>query len=250
MSERFSRTELLLGTDAVARLASCRVLVAGLGAVGSYAVEGLARAGVGELLLVDFDVVQPSNINRQLYAMDSTVGKPKVELAQRRVLDINPDCRVDASRIFIDEDTLPGLLDGPPHVLIDAIDSLNPKVNLLVAATQTTAHVISSMGAASRTDPACVRVGDLWTSHGCPLARLIRKRLRRRGCERPIRCVYSTEPPSKPDAREGMDEQAPPEHFHRGRPRRPLGSFSCLTGMFGLLAASEAISHLLGEMIR
>ena len=247
MSERFSRTELLLGPDAVERLASCRVLVAGLGAVGSYAVEGLARAGVGSLRLVDFDVVQPSNINRQLYAMDSTVGKPKVELAQTRVLDINPDCRVEALCVFVDEETLPALLEGPPHVVIDAIDSLNPKVNLLQTATLTTAHVISSMGAASRTDPAYVRVGDLWTSHGCPLARLIRKRLRRRGCKRPIHCIYSTEPPSKPGVDEATVEQARPEHFHRGRPRRPLGSFSCLTGMFGLMAASEAISHLLGE---
>ena len=247
MSERFSRTELLLGADAVKRLASSRVLVAGLGAVGSYAVEGLARAGVGELRLVDFDVVQPSNINRQLYAMDSTVGQPKVELAGKRVLDINPDCRVEALRVFIDEETLPGLLEGPPDVVIDAIDSLNPKVNLLVAATGTAAQVISSMGAASRTDPSCVRVGDLWSSRGCPLARLIRKRLRRRGCERPIRCVYSTEPPARVKPNDGNDAQAQPEHFHRGRPRRPLGSFSCLTGMFGLMAASEAVSHLLGS---
>ena len=247
MRERFARTELLLGREAVDFLATRQVLVAGLGAVGSYAVEGLARAGIGSLRLVDFDVVQPSNINRQLYAMDSTLGRPKVELARERVLDINPDCRVEAMRVFVDETTLPDLLAGPPDVVIDAIDSLNPKVSLLVAATRTASHVISSMGAASRTDPSQVRVGDLWASHACPLARLIRKRLRRRGCERPMRCVYSTERPRKRPGDVAEHLHLRPEDFHRGRPRPPLGSFSCLTGMFGLLAASEAIRYLLEE---
>jgi tRNA A37 threonylcarbamoyladenosine dehydratase len=246
MTGRFARTERLLGKEAVALLARQRVLVAGLGAVGSYAVEALARAGIGALRLVDFDVVQLSNINRQLYALESTLGRSKVEVARERVLDINPDCRVEAWRLFIDETTLPRILDGPPEVVVDAIDSLNPKVQLLAAASATSAYLVSSMGAASRTDPSRVRTGDLWQTRGCPLARLLRKRLRRLDCHRPIRCVYSTETPFKRLPEAGGEEPAPLETFHRGRPRQPLGSYASLTGIFGLTAANEAIRFILG----
>lgn len=235
---RFARTELLLGEEAMSRLGEARVVVCGLGAVGSYAIEALARAGVGTLRLVDFDVVQKSNINQQLYALESTLGQPKVTVATRRVCDIHPACRVEAMHTFIDEATLPDVLGGEPDVVIDAIDSLNPKVNLLHAAVMAERVVISSMGAATRTDPSAIRVADIAETEGCPLARLIRKRLRRRGITSGIRCVYSTESPQK--------RGASPEAKERGRPRAPLGSISFLTGMFGLMAAREAVARILG----
>ncbi|MBU0677953.1 MAG: tRNA threonylcarbamoyladenosine dehydratase [Verrucomicrobia bacterium] len=236
MTSRFIRTELLLGEKALARLAGTRVMVVGMGAVGSYATEGLARSGIGHLQLVDFDVAQESNINRQLYALSSTVGKPKVEVARERVLDINPDCTVDAITTFVDDITVCQLLADPPDVIIDAIDSLNSKVALLHAASERrVACIISSMGAATRMDPFSVRADDISKTKHCPLARLVRKRLRRRGIRTGIRCIYSVEEPRQTEV------EVEAEEFDRGRPRPPLGSFSCLTGIFGLVAATEAV---------
>lgn len=244
---RFVRTELLLGAEGLARLRNARVRVAGLGAVGSYAVEGLAHAGIGHLRLVDFDIVQPSNINRQLYALESTVGRPKVEVAAERVLDINPGCEVDVRRAFIDGDTAPDLLAGGFEAVIDAIDSLGPKVALLRAAHRAGLWTVSCMGAATRTDPLSIRIGDIASTERCPLARFVRKRLRRDGIASGIRCVYSLEPARAPAPHDADTDPAAPGFEHRrGRKRRPLGSLSTRTGMFGLTAATEVILHLAG----
>lgn len=235
---RFIRTELLLGEPAMATLRDATVVVCGLGAVGSYATEALARAGVGALRLVDFDTVQASNLNRQLYALDSTLGRPKTEVAAERVADINPECRLEPMKTFIDQVTLPDVLHGNPDVVIDAIDSLGPKVSLLRYAVEHGHAVISSMGAATRTDPFAIRVDDIANTVNCPLARLLRKRLRRQGVHAGIRCIYSTEPARR--------TRAAAEAKERGRPRAPLGSLSFMTGMFGLIAAREAVAALLG----
>ena len=244
---RFARTEMLVGPEGLARLHRARVLVAGLGAVGSYAVEGLARAGIGHLRLADFDILQPSNINRQLYALESTLGRPKVEVAAERVRDIHPACDIDARRVFIDADTAPDLVAGGIDIVIDAIDSLNPKVALLRAAHRAGLRILSCMGAATRIDPLALRVGDISDTMHCPLARLVRKRLRREGVVSGIRCVYSVEPPRETAAPpEGADPAPPGFEFRRGRARRPLGSLSTLTGMFGLIAATEAVLWLAG----
>jgi len=237
------RTELLLGTEAVQRLRESRVVVAGLGAVGSYAVEALARAGVTRLRLADRDRVHPSNINRQLYALHSTVGQPKPELAAARVRDIDPGAEVEAWEVDLDEHTIPALLDPPPDLLIDAIDSLQAKVTLLHLASRAGIPVISSMGAATRLDPSCIHVGALEDSHTCPLARLIRKHLRRRGPIRGIRCVYSSEPGRKAF----MEEESDPLLHGRSRPRHIMGSVSYMTGLFGLRVAGEALRMLLGD---
>lgn len=238
----FDRTELLLGPDALARLRQASVAVFGLGAVGSFAVEALARAGVGSLRLVDCDVVRESNLNRQLLALASTLGLAKTELAARRVLDINPRCHVDPRQAFVDRETAPGLLTPAPDVVIDALDSLGPKVQLLAAAQAMQGPaIVSSMGAAWRTDPFAVRVGDLAETRQCPLARYVRKRLRAGGITDGIRCVYSVEP-MPPAARRAIEAADGPDPAARGRPRRPLGSLACLTGLFGLIAAREAIA--------
>ena len=237
------RNELLLGPEGMKRLKGACVTVVGLGAVGSFAVEGLARAGVGHLRLVDFDEVRATNINRQLYALHSTIGKSKADLARDRVLDIHPGCSVDTMRVFVDEHTVSQVLDDSPGVVVDAIDSLSPKVTLLRAAVRAGVPlIISCMGAARRTDPQLIRVGDISETHRCPLARLIRKRLRQDGIVSGIRCIYSVEPPQGG----AMEESALREEevVSRGRPRKPLGSLGCLTGMFGLYAAREAIMAL------
>ncbi|MFH1464507.1 MAG: tRNA threonylcarbamoyladenosine dehydratase [Pseudomonadota bacterium] len=239
---RFERVELLLGAPAVARLAAARVTVVGLGAVGSYATEALARAGVGHLRLADFDTIQPSNLNRQLYALESTLGRPKVEVARARVLDIHPACEVEALDLFVHEDTVGRVLEGPPDVLVDAIDSLNPKLALLEAAVRAGVPVVSCMGAALKVDPAAVRVAPLEQTRICTLARQVRKRLGRRGIHGGIRCVFSIEPPAP-----AIGARRPEEHDDgRGRVRTTLGSLPTLPGIFGLVAANEALVQILG----
>jgi tRNA A37 threonylcarbamoyladenosine dehydratase len=242
MRDRFYRTELLLGKISLDRLHASHVTVCGLGAVGSYAVEGLARAGIGHLCLVDFDVVQASNINRQLYALESTVGRKKADVAFERVKDIHPDCAVEALDCFVDGETVNRVLDRRPDVVIDAIDSVGPKTELLASAVERGLSVISCMGAATRTDPFAIRVSDIGDTQWCPLARIIRKRLRRRGITRGVQCVYSVETSAK-----ATELEPPPEVFDRGRPRRPLGSLSFITGIFGLVAAREAVRVVLGR---
>ncbi|MDD2236761.1 MAG: tRNA threonylcarbamoyladenosine dehydratase [Kiritimatiellae bacterium] len=243
----FKRTALLAGPEGLQRLREARVTVVGLGAVGSFAVEALARSGIGHLRLIDFDVIHESNINRQLYALPSTIGEPKIELALKRVQSIHPDCEVRAESLFITEETAPQTLCDAPDILLDAIDSVNPKTCLLQAALEARCHVISAMGAATRTDPTLVRIADISETYNCPLAKFIRKRLRRRGIERGIRCVFSIEPPSK-DAVSEETDHAPGEvrsELGRGRPRNTLGSYCAIPAIFGLTAAQDAINTLL-----
>lgn len=238
--ERFARIRLLLGDDALQRLRAGFVTVVGLGAVGGHAVEGLARAGVGRLRLVDFDSVSRSNINRQLAALETTLGRPKAQVLAARVRDIDPGCDVEPLELFAAEETMDTILDGPPDLLIDAIDSVGPKVGLIAAATARGVPVLSSMGAAMRTDPTRVRLKDLADVTGCPLARRVRKKLRALGVDHGVCCVCSDEP--VPTHAVGQDADAAPSV--RGRPRRPLGSLPTLTGIFGLTLATEAIRRL------
>lgn len=244
--QRFSRTRLLIGEEAFSRLGSSHVAVVGLGAVGGYAVEGLARAGIGRFTLVDFDLIQPTNINRQILALDSTINRHKTEAASRRVADINPACRIEALDLFIDEQNVGTVLDRQPDVIIDAIDSLNPKVQLLRAAHGSGILTFSSMGAALRTDPQKIRVDDLSRTDHCPLAKRIRKRLRKDGITSGITCVYSTEPVRFDFSRQ--DDEGAPDlaeiTVDRGRERNTLGSLPTVTAIFGLTIANEVIRQL------
>lgn len=240
------RTVRLLGEEAVGRLAASRVCVFGLGAVGSYAVEGLARAGVGNFRLVDFDVFKPSNINRQLYALHSTVGMAKAAVAAARVKDINPAARVEAVEKFAHADTLPELLTERFDLVIDAVDSLNPKTEIIAAAAERGIRVFSAMGAATRLDADAIGFAPLFEAAGCPLARQLRKRLRRRGVEGDLWCVYSDEERNLAAVVQPEDENRPVEggEYSRGRARSVLGSLSTITGLFGLRLAHEAIRRL------
>lgn len=237
-----ARTEQLLGPEAYGKLTSATVAVFGLGGVGAYAVEALARAGVGHLRLIDYDVVNPTNLNRQLLATRSALGQPKVEVATHRVLDINPECQVDPRRIFINEESIPMLLEGPLDVVIDAIDSVNCKVNLLMAATSQGLAVVSSMGAGGRTDGSQVFVGDISESRNCPLARIIRQRIHRRGLHTGVRCVYSIETARNTLPHDPVDVDI---HDGPGRKRTPLGTISYMPALFGLRAAEETIRLIL-----
>jgi len=243
--DRFIRTQRLLGEERFRLLQSKMVTVVGLGAVGGYVVEGLVRAGVSRLRVVDFDTIQPSNLNRQIFALETTLGRPKTEIARERVLAINSDCHIEALQLFAGGDTLDQILDPEPDLLIDAIDSLNPKTQLLHEAYLRKIPTISSMGAALRTDPTLIRSGDIFSSSNCPLAKHLRKRLRRRGVAEGISCVYSVE---KTD----FDYELPKEEVNvgdtpyaeRGRQRHVLGSLPTITGIFGLTIANQAIMRL------
>lgn len=240
--DRLARTRLLLGDDAIRILQQSKVAIAGLGAVGSYAVEALARCGIGEFVLVDFDQIQPSNINRQLFALESTLGRLKTDVARERILDINPACRVQRLNLFLQSGNSAPVLATQPDLLIDAIDSLTPKLGLLEAAVRAGVPVLSSMGAATRTNPACIHVADLFATRTCPLARFVRKGLRRRGITHGIRCVFSDEPVRKAFVPTEADNW---NHALPGRVRNTLGSLSMITGIFGLTLARETVAELL-----
>ncbi|MHB9038375.1 MAG: tRNA threonylcarbamoyladenosine dehydratase [Armatimonadota bacterium] len=247
-NERFCRIELMLGPDACARLREASVTVVGLGAVGSYAIEGLARSGVGRLRLVDFDKVVPSNINRQLYALTSTLGRPKCEVARERVLDINPDCKVESIHGFVDGETVTELIGECPGLVIDAIDSLNPKVELLSAVRAKEIPLISCLGAALRLDPTMIRIATIENVHHCPLGRAVRKRLKRRGVPIDFPCIFSDEPVPNPLPIARPTSSLGEGHIiDRGRTRNTLGSMPTITGMFGLTAANLAIKILVGR---
>lgn len=238
----FARTEQLLGEDGYARLTQARVAVFGLGGVGSFAVEALARAGVGHLRVVDHDVVNPSNLNRQLFALRSTLGTPKVEVARARILDINPEAEVDARHRFINNDSVAELLEPQPDVVVDAIDSLNAKAGLLEAAHRLGLPTVSAMGAGGKLRGDLIQVGDLEDTWNCPLARLIRKRLHARGIHRGITCVFSPEPCRNDLKPNPVDIDA---HVGPGRKRTPLGTVSYMPALVGLRVAEEVLRKLL-----
>lgn len=240
----YSRSELLLGEAALERLAASRVTVFGLGGVGSFAVEALARAGVGHLRLVDHDVVGPSNLNRQLFALRSTLGQPKAEVAAARVRDINPGCDVDPRVAFIHTDTLPELLEPRPDVVIDAIDSMTCKVALMRTAHEAGLPIVTAMGAGGRMDSSQLFVGDLSHTRICPLAARVRKELRKAGITKGIRCVYSLEPADNKRPANPVDIEP---HRGPGRARRPVGTISYMPAIVGLKVAEEALRMLLAD---
>lgn len=237
--EQFLRTQLLLGKEKFQQIQNAKITIVGLGAVGGAASEVLARAGVGSLTLVDFDKIKITNLNRQILAVHSTINKPKVDAAKERIRDINPKCKVETFELFASSETMQVFLGSKPDLLIDAIDSLNPKVELLSYCRKNNIPVISSMGAALRTDPFSIKIGDLFKTHACPLAYCVRKYLRKRGIKDGITCVYSTQLPQ--GSVFNPDEFNEKDNFERGRKRKVLGSLPTITGIFGFMIAHGAI---------
>lgn len=194
MKEREQRTQLLLGEEKMARVRAAHVLVVGLGGVGAYAAEMICRAGVGKMTIVDADIVQPSNINRQLPALSSTVGKLKAEVVASRLMDINPDLELTVHPIYLKDENIPELLDSEKFdFLVDAIDTISPKCYLLYNALQRKMKIVSSMGAGAKSDITQVRFSDLWDTYHCGLSRAVRKGLNKRGMKRKLPVVFSTE---------------------------------------------------------
>jgi tRNA A37 threonylcarbamoyladenosine dehydratase len=240
---QFARTVDLLGPVGFARLRRARVVVIGLGGVGSHSAVALARAGVSRLRLVDFDAVTESSLNRHATALPAHVGRNKARVVAEFLSQIHPSIAAEPVEAFFHEDTADALLAGAPDCVIDAIDSLNPKVALLEACAARGLAVVTSLGASSRTDPGRVRVATLDRSRGCPLGKQLRKRLRRRGVDLTrITAVYSSEPPLDPlppDTTDGW--------YGDGRRRNRLPSLSTLPGVFGYAAANAAILSIAGS---
>ena len=235
MGNEFARTRLLLGAEALARLAACRVAVFGVGGVGGYVVEALARSGIGALDLIDNDTVAESNLNRQIIALHSTIGQYKADVAAARVRDINPDCRVTAHRVFFLPETQAQFDFSAYDYVVDAIDTVKGKLALVEQARSAGVPIICSMGAGNKLDPTAFRVADIYETSVCPLARVMRTECRRRGIDR-LKVVYSTEPPLRP--LEKADEP--------GSPRRATpGSVAFVPSAAGLVLASEVIRDLI-----
>lgn len=231
-----TRTELLLGADRMERLAHSHVLVVGLGGVGAYAAEQICRAGIGRMTIVDADVVNESNINRQLPALHSTLGMPKAEVVARRLLDINPELKLTVLNEFLrDERTEEILSEATYDFIVDAIDSLSPKVYLLFHAYNRKIPIVSSMGAGAKTDPSQVRIADISKTSSCALAKAVRKRLRGMGISKGIPAVFSTEM-ANPDAIIEIDNEQ--------CKRSTTGTVSYMPAIFGCYLASYVINQL------
>ena len=209
MIDRFSRTELIFGKDAMKRLSEARVAVFGIGGVGGYAVEALARSGIGELDLIDNDTVSVSNINRQIIALESTVGMYKTDAAKARIADINPDCRVNVYRTFFMPDTSSQFDFSIYDYVIDSIDTVTGKIEIIMKAQAASVPVISSMGAGNKTDPTSFKVADIYSTSVCPLARAMRQQLKKRGVKK-LKVVYSTEQSITPKEDVSLNEELPP----------------------------------------
>lgn len=236
----FCRNELLIGTQALGRLQASRVVIVGIGAVGAVAAEALARAGVGFIRAVDCDLVKESDFNRNILATRETLGTSKVEALRQRIEQIGLPCKIEAMNIFAAQETFEQIFSDGPEVLIDAIDSLNPKVALLEAAVARIPHVISCFGAANKLDPFKVRVALLKDTRVCPLARRVRKKIKDRDALERVICIYSEEQPQTRPVEKAIGEDT----YARGRPRQAIGSLMCITALFGLVAAREAIRAL------
>jgi tRNA A37 threonylcarbamoyladenosine dehydratase len=250
---RFSRTEVLIGADGLANLNSKHVLICGIGGVGSYAAEALGRSGVGRITLVDFDDICLTNVNRQIHALSSTVGRPKVEVMAARLADISPDATIRPVKAFFSHDNGEKLLDPAPDYVLDAIDHFTAKAALISICRQRDIPIISSMGAANKLDPTKIHVDDISATHHCRMARSMRKLLRKNGIESGVRVVYSTEEHRELDATTSHCGGAcicpnREEQTFRCEDRRViLGSTSFIPSIFGLTMAGVVINELLSN---
>ena len=231
------RTQLLIHEDNVKRLQQCNVLIVGVGGVGAYSAEHICRSGIGAITIVDADSVSESNINRQLIALHSTIGIPKVELMRDRMLDINPELRIEARNMFVNPDNIPEIV-GSQHFdyIVDAIDTIAPKIALLTYAYNHNIPVISSMGAGGRTDPTKISVTDISKTYNDKLASVVRQRLRKEGIRSGIKVVFSTEV---------ADTEAVMQTPGARNQCSVRGTVSYIPALFGTMIAGTVIKDLI-----
>jgi len=231
MDNRFIRTELLLGKEGIEKLKNSKVAVFGIGGVGSFACEALVRSGLGKIILVDYDIIDISNINRQIHATSKTVGLPKVLVMKERLLDINPELNIEVYQEKYNDETREKLISTDYDYVIDAIDMVSSKIDLIVTCKEKNIPIISSMGAGNKLNPAMLEVGDIYSTHTCPLAKVMRRELKRRNIK-DLKVVWSKEKPRKVNLeKEGVRKAIP-------------GSVSFVPSVAGLILASEVIKDI------
>lgn len=233
MKERFSRTEALFGTEAMAKLENSRVIIFGVGGVGGHATEALVRSGVGHITIVDFDKVEETNINRQLVALTSTIGKSKVEALKDRLIDINPELDINAIEKFYLPDNENEFDLSKYDYIVDAVDNMSAKISLVVRANELNVPIISAMGAGNKVEPTMLEVSDIYKTSVDPLAKILRHELRNRGIKK-LKVVYSKEEPIKVDLKDEKRRAIP-------------GSTSFVPPTMGLIIASEVIKDLIKD---
>lgn len=231
----FCRTELLVGEEGISKLHNSKVIVFGIGGVGSFVVEALTRAGVGNLILVDNDTICISNINRQIHARQSTVGMIKVEAMKERVISINPNCNVEAKQVFITAENISEIIPSDVDYVVDAIDTVTSKLALAEYCYKNNINIISSMGTGNKIDPTQFRVSDVFKTKVCPLAKVMRYELRKRGVKK-LKVVYSEEMPMTPDKGRAVPSQK----------RQTPGSISFVPPVAGMIIGGEVIKDLTG----
>lgn len=236
MEDWQQRTRLLLGGEKTERLRRAHVLVVGLGGVGAYAAEMICRAGVGQMTIVDADTVQPTNINRQLPALHSTMGLKKAEILEARFRDINPDLKLKVLPLFLKDENIPELLDAASYdFVVDAIDTLAPKCHLIAETLKRRIRIVSSMGAGAKSDITQVRFADLWDTYHCGLSKAVRKRLQKMGIKRKVPVVFSTEQ-ADPNAVLLTEEEM--------NKKSTCGTVSYMPAVFGCYLAEYVIRRL------
>jgi tRNA A37 threonylcarbamoyladenosine dehydratase len=246
MLHQFSRNELAFGPEGLAVLKEATVAVLGIGGVGSFSAEALARSGIGRIILIDKDVVDITNVNRQIHALLSTVGQPKVQLMQDRIRDINPDCDVIALQMFYTEETYLELFDRYPlDYVIDASDTVEYKIHLILQCRERKIPVISCMGAANKLDPTRFQVADISKTTVDPIARVIRTRLSKVGIKKGVKVVFSTEEPIIP--REDITQQIAPANAKTRKAKMPPASNAFVPSTAGLIMASVVVRDLLTQ---
>ena len=236
MEDWKQRTRLLLGEEKMERLQQAHVLVVGLGGVGAYAAAMICRAGVGRMTIVDADTVQPTNINRQLPALHSTMGREKAEVLAARFKDINPDIQLTVLPVFLKDDNIPELLDAAQYdFIVDAIDTLAPKCYLIAEALKRHIKIVSSMGAGAKSDITQIRFADIWDTYHCGLSKAVRKRLQKLGVKRKLPVVFSTEQADPKAVLLTEDEQ---------NKKSTCGTVSYMPAVFGCYLAEYVIKRL------
>lgn len=248
MSEQFSRTELIIGRIGLDKLQKARVAVFGVGGVGGYVVEALARSGIGTLDIIDADKICLSNLNRQIIATHKTIGAYKVDVAKERILDINPDAVVHAHRCFYLPDTADQFDFSQYDYVVDAIDTVTGKIELVMQAKQANTPIISSMGAGNKMDPTAFRVADIYKTNVCPLAKVMRRELKKRGIDK-LKVVYSEEKPLTPIVETCNQHICDTlDNVREGSPRRQTpGSNAFVPSVVGLIIASEVIKDIIAK---
>lgn len=246
MLHQFSRNELAIGKDGLDKMKNSTVAVLGIGGVGSFAAEALARSGVGRLVLVDKDDVDITNVNRQVIALLSTVGKPKVDLMKERIMDINPDCEVIALKMFYTEETYEQFFDYGLDFVVDASDTISYKIHLMKECLNRGIPMISSMGAANKMDPTRFQIADIFKTHTDPIAKVIRTRLRKEGIRKGVPVVFSDESPIV--IREDVRKTVGKDDAEIRKAKMPPSSNAFVPSVAGLIMASYVTRELLSDI--